>query len=58
MGNGIGINCKRCGQQLSYDNWNFDKEEEICGECIEEWKKRIWDNEHKDIIQRCLKTNN
>ena len=32
MGTGIGINCKRCGHQLNYDD-GFDNNTKLCDEC-------------------------
>jgi hypothetical protein len=32
MGTGIGINCRCCGNQLTYDD-GFDESDELCEEC-------------------------
>ena len=32
MGTGIGIDCKRCGHQLNYDD-GFDDSTQLCSEC-------------------------
>jgi hypothetical protein len=32
MGTGIGINCRRCGHQLNYDQ-GFDSRTSLCNEC-------------------------
>jgi len=32
MGTGIGINCRRCGHQLNYDD-GFDRSLQLCNEC-------------------------
>ncbi len=32
MGTGIGINCRRCGHQLNYDD-GFDRSLQLCDEC-------------------------
>jgi len=32
MGLGIGINCKRCRDQLNYDD-GFNRERELCNRC-------------------------
>jgi len=44
MSLGIGIDCKRCGQQLSYEHPNFDKDRELCGKCVS-----IVDYEKEDL---------
>jgi hypothetical protein len=32
MGTGIGIDCKCCGNQLTYED-GFDSDKELCDEC-------------------------
>lgn len=32
MGTGMGIDCKRCGDQLNYDS-GFNSETQLCDEC-------------------------
>lgn len=46
MGLGIGIECVRCGQQLSYGNMPFDEENKVCGDCVTETRKKKWDSEN------------
>jgi hypothetical protein len=35
MGTGIGIYCRCCGDQLTYDN-GFDRDKELCNTCKNE----------------------
>lgn len=35
MGTGIGINCRCCGNQLTYDD-GFDRDAELCDKCKNE----------------------
>jgi len=51
MGLGIGIECERCGGQIGYDSMPFETkqggyENDLCGTCINDRKKKEWDNEH------------
>ena len=50
MGTGIGKNCKRCGNQLTYDA-GFNYQETLCNECESIVKFDLMtDEEKKDAV--------
>ena len=61
MGMGTGIDCERCGEQISMDIYNFGpyflksegQDYDLCGSCVKEIRKKDWDNKlgeaHKEM---------
>lgn len=51
MGLGIGIDCERCGEQLSYNTPGFEEKEsgydhDLCGDCVKERQKKEFDEKY------------
>ncbi len=42
MGLGIGVNCKICEDQLSYEDNQMDEEKRLCGGCIADIKLAVY----------------
>lgn len=48
MGCGMGIYCHICGRQLNYeDEGGYDRENELCGECLIAIKRLMCVSEHE-----------